>query len=320
MSKLFKLKKWLTVRETAKHLSGVLGEDVQEKDVLRLALDGHLKLSINFVNHAQARLGEIVGYDDVIWYEPEPGSLLYDFYKESDLPTKVMHSINVDNERYINLEQEVKSIYGIWELLMVAGERLDIEHIYQSLLGGPEITLENIDGSFVLRGKQVAQLQERFDNNEYQEGSKAQKKLIEKMIVSRNIPFDQAEKMRNKYDEERKKFIEEEKKRSREDNFYPSGGLPNDALLVVKTSEIMNFLLSLGHAEQQIEKPLKSKERNTLLVMIAALCRNADIDYKKKGITAAFEMITDKNGTPLSDDTIRKVLKQLDDAVSTRSK
>ena len=52
-SKLFKLKKWLTIPETAKHLSIMFGEEVQEADVLRLGLDRHLKLSVNFVNHVE---------------------------------------------------------------------------------------------------------------------------------------------------------------------------------------------------------------------------------------------------------------------------
>jgi hypothetical protein len=56
-SKLFKLKEWLTVPDAAKYLSTIFGEEVSEADVLRLALDRHLKLSVNFVNHADAIRG-----------------------------------------------------------------------------------------------------------------------------------------------------------------------------------------------------------------------------------------------------------------------
>ena len=55
MSKLLKLQKWLTLEQAARHLSGVCGEPVSEADVLRLGLDGHLKLSVYFVNHARGR-------------------------------------------------------------------------------------------------------------------------------------------------------------------------------------------------------------------------------------------------------------------------
>ena len=60
MNKLFKLRKWLTVPEAAHHLAIVFGEEVNESDVLRLALDGHLKLSGKFVNHATARCGRVI--------------------------------------------------------------------------------------------------------------------------------------------------------------------------------------------------------------------------------------------------------------------
>jgi hypothetical protein len=69
LGKLFNLKEWLTVADAARHLSIVFGEDVTEADVLRLALDGHLRLSVNFVNHARARCGKVVGYEGAIFRE-----------------------------------------------------------------------------------------------------------------------------------------------------------------------------------------------------------------------------------------------------------
>jgi hypothetical protein len=42
-SKLLSLKKWLTVPEAARHLSNIFEEEVSESDVLRIALEGHLK-------------------------------------------------------------------------------------------------------------------------------------------------------------------------------------------------------------------------------------------------------------------------------------
>jgi hypothetical protein len=60
MGNLFKLKEWLTIPEAAKHLAVLFGEKVAKSDVLRLALDGHLKLSVNFVNETLANTGKIV--------------------------------------------------------------------------------------------------------------------------------------------------------------------------------------------------------------------------------------------------------------------
>ena len=63
-SMLFKLKEWLTLKDTAQYLSVLFKEDVSEADVLRLGLDGCLKLSVNFVNLSFAKCGKAVSCED----------------------------------------------------------------------------------------------------------------------------------------------------------------------------------------------------------------------------------------------------------------
>lgn len=163
LSKLFKLKQWMTLSEAAKHLSGTCGEEVGIADILRLALDGHLQLSVNFVNHAEARLGQIVGPDDVTWIEFP--SLSKDHPEQT---TKIPDCLSIGNENYIKFQDKVVSLTGIWDLPMIGSERLDVEHQYQLLTGGPEVTLVGIDGAFV-KGPNgvIGQLQVSFDENEY---------------------------------------------------------------------------------------------------------------------------------------------------------
>jgi hypothetical protein len=55
-SKLLKLKEWFTVEDAAQILSSATGESVRPRDILRLALDGPLILSIFLVNRAPAKL------------------------------------------------------------------------------------------------------------------------------------------------------------------------------------------------------------------------------------------------------------------------
>ena len=57
MKKIYRLREWLTLDEASGHLSVVLGEPVSVAEVLRLALDRHLTLSVNLVNHAEAKPG-----------------------------------------------------------------------------------------------------------------------------------------------------------------------------------------------------------------------------------------------------------------------
>jgi hypothetical protein len=65
MSKLLKLKEWLTLEEAANNISTVLGESVTLADIYRLALDKHITLSADFVNGAQARTGKFVKTENV---------------------------------------------------------------------------------------------------------------------------------------------------------------------------------------------------------------------------------------------------------------
>ena len=58
------LKEWLTIPDAAQHLSIMFSEEVKEADVLRLALDGHLRLSVNFVNQAYGKCGKLISFED----------------------------------------------------------------------------------------------------------------------------------------------------------------------------------------------------------------------------------------------------------------
>ena len=64
MSKLLKLKEWLTVPDAARYLSILLEEEVSEADLLRLALDGHLTISLLFTHPNPALCGKIITVDD----------------------------------------------------------------------------------------------------------------------------------------------------------------------------------------------------------------------------------------------------------------
>ena len=88
---------------------------------------------------------------------------------------------------------------------------------------------------------------------------------------------------------------------------------------MIRTAEVTRFIQSLENTSL-LEKPLTSKERNSLLVLIGALCKEVDIDPNKRGVAPALVKMTEILGAPLTDDTVRKILKQIEDAVSLRNK
>lgn len=80
MSKLFTLKKWLSLPEAAKRLSTSFDEEVTEADVIQLALDGHLQPSLRLLaSHLYARRwykkqSDEIEYEEVEYQLSEGGS------------------------------------------------------------------------------------------------------------------------------------------------------------------------------------------------------------------------------------------------------
>ena len=74
-------------------------------------------------------------------------------------------------------------------------------------------------------------------------------------------------------------------------------------------------------APQSEEKPLSKRERDTLLTIIAVLCKEAKLDYKTASVTADFIQST-AAGMKISigASTIRDHLKKIPDALGTRTK
>lgn len=68
------------------------------------------------------------------------------------------------------------------------------------------------------------------------------------------------------------------------------------------------------------DKPMATTERNTLLTLIAALCDCSAIDHQARGSSAQIAAMTDEIGAPVTDDTIRKVLRQIPAALEARKK
>ena len=327
MKKLFTLKKWLTLPETAKHLSIVFGEEICEADILRLAIDGHLKLSVNFVNHAKARSGRIMPIEEAEFEEfsseifpklPIPDEL-------KGKPIKVMRGINLDGKKVLNLDSKVVTLVGVYDLAMLGNERLDVEHNYQMLTNGPSVTLEGLDGAFVTGDADTMyQLQEGYDKNEYQPGSNGSLRELEHQIVLKKIASDKAQELLARHKEDREAFLAKAKERrdsgKDSENYYPAGGLPDDSVLVVRTDALRKFEQSINEPTEPDSKPVTTNERNTLLTIIAALCDYSAVDPSARGAAGKIAGMTDGLGAPVTDDTIRKVLLKIPDAIDRRMK
>lgn len=261
-SKLFNLKEWLTVADAARHLSIVFGEEVTRADVLRLGLDGHLRLSAHFVNYTKARSGIIVPWEETEWaLFPKFSESQYDRKKLYGLDVRpwpmqlealfkelppdkhekfdpVLCSLEIDKERYLTLSDEVVTLQGVWDLPMIGNERLDIEHEYQNWTGGPEVTLQGLDGAFVedING-QLFQLQDSLGGDDLKPPSGANPEKPQQENSTNDNEGLEAEQQQ----EQSKEHPEKQKTRLIKKSYYPAGGLPEDAVIVVRTKALREF-------------------------------------------------------------------------------
>lgn len=67
------------------------------------------------------------------------------------------------------------------------------------------------------------------------------------------------------------------------------------------------------------DKRAITRQRRTLLTVIAALCQKARIDPAGRGAAMAIASMTEDLGAPVSDDSIRAMLRDIPDAIENRS-
>ncbi|MES2671791.1 MAG: hypothetical protein V4673_15405 [Pseudomonadota bacterium] len=319
MSKLFGLKSWLTLDEAASFLSGTLQEPVTVPDLLRLALDGHLVLSANFVNGTTVNLGERKNWDDArlvlfpalfqnepLTLEPELAALLEEFPKRgtrqeqhewllsnreiADHPKIVIFisGDRISEDSVLEWKKEIESIQGVWDLPNSGGAILDVEHLLQSLVSGVEVTGTCLDGTFVVSrdGQTYARLLEHFGNNPY---IKEKENIQDQITRVRKYPYGDP------------------------NSYYPRGGLPDDAPIVVRPAALTDFLAvvagGVGETDALIEKPLEERERASMLRIIRALDVMAKLP--PRGAATSIEAQLQKMGfSKPSEATIRKVIEQ----------
>ncbi len=244
MNKLYKLKKWLTLQEATNHISMALDEQVTEADIYRFALDKHLTLSVNFVNGTCAFLGQRDSSNKGLWL---------------NLDKLSTEEINILNDYWLpSLDKtQVRYIQGVWDLTLLGSEAIDLEFYYQKLTSGLDVTLAGFEGVFVKKDDVYASLLTDFEDNEFQDGSKAYCEKIEQELSFSVFETDiEIEKTRADCKAKREQFLKERRKQTKASWYYPSGSLDeHDYSFVVRTSELNRFLRSLEKHENLDDIP-----------------------------------------------------------------
>ncbi|MEZ5443197.1 MAG: hypothetical protein R3F15_17115 [Lysobacterales bacterium] len=188
-SKLFQLKEWVTLDEAAAFLGELLEERVVVADVLRLALDGKLVLSVHLVNKQPARRARLVPLSECKWHPldvqafkatfPElplsrsrtlaelhescPGLQEKIDSKEIVLlPDAVRYS---EDDQWFDVDPVQRTIQGVWNLVTIGGDHFDVRQRYQETIGGTVVSSSKEGETFVERGGEYYQLLESDDLN-----------------------------------------------------------------------------------------------------------------------------------------------------------
>lgn len=140
-NKLSRLKQWFTVEDAAKHLSETLDAPVTEADLLQLALDGRLTLSVRFATPTEGRPVKIVSGEDAE-QQKMPN-------RKSERTGELGSRVWLKDGRVLEVENDVVQIEGVWDLPMIGAERFDVEHRYQILTDGLPVTSTSHDGALL---------------------------------------------------------------------------------------------------------------------------------------------------------------------------
>jgi hypothetical protein len=133
----------------------VLRESVGVADVLRLGIDGHLTLSVRFVNGCKASLGRVVPIAEA---------------RHEVVPTLdgrgVLHLLEGVQMRgadtVVVFDEGVVGISEIWDLTMLGAERIDAETLFQQVTAGPDVEMLSLDGPILRSGQIYCRLMTRL--------------------------------------------------------------------------------------------------------------------------------------------------------------
>ena len=324
MSKKFSLiavKEWLTLADTAKHLAILFGEDVTESDVLQIALDGRITLSVNFVNASNARPGTICPIELV---EPTVSELMGQTI--SHYPGRVIVDGDGKKKMAFKPADEIVNVHGLYDLPMIGHEVLAVQQAFHSAKTGVHVAEYDHAGLFVCDGKtgDMYQLQTSNDDNYYTVGSRAFQRRSGRASEEDIVRFGLESEI-----DERQSFLTAQASLPIWEQYSAAMEFPKGALFVVRTAVLRDFEKALannqgddssvessGQATQIQSKQQKagaSKIDHTINKIIFGLAVGGyGYDETKPRSEAIKQMITDLKvavGITLDATTLRKYLK-----------
>lgn len=231
MNKLFRLKNWLTVEETAKRLSLTMEEDVTATDCLQLALDGHLTISV-LLNESRYAVLSVMEkttkrkeLSKFIVREETDGIVIRLLDKDRFIPNADL-DIEFHEIRRVGNIFEIQ--HGIYDLPMVGAETYDVMHQFDVEQKREPRTLVDIEGSFLLVGQKMVNIMTPFNQWKFKGDGNGNVRL---------------------YDSVRQEFVDFNEE-GYSSFFYPAGGL-GDVEFIFRRKNIEIFEQNMLQTTEQ---------------------------------------------------------------------
>lgn len=290
-SKLYSLKEWLTLDDAASHLATVLSEKVTTADILQLAIQKRIKLSVNLLSGAYANKGTIRNiYEAQFMLTPSGTSLSWlkddepatslekklrslGLVKIGDIPrldeeirsavhdhrVQAIHiGESISDSEIVEFDKGVQVLNGIYDLPMLSAEKMLIEEIYYSKVGGPAIDPWSLEGVWLERDGHIYRLCERMANQADHDASGTENSITE---------------WKKRYNDPAR--------------WFPTDRLPDETAIILRRKNLDAFLASLEDSEPEQGRKSNMEEQRAfevfgLLVELYASQRGPDYHHGSK--------------------------------------
>ncbi|OBX05288.1 hypothetical protein QV06_03570 [Gallibacterium genomosp. 3] len=240
MKKLFTLKKWLSLEDAAEYLTSNLNEAVNKADILQLAVDEELRISVYFPHSWIGKICDITtdekkggNYKEVIGLQGEKVKIYeYDKYNDKEF-------MKVLPDKY-----HFKS--GVYELKLIGNEKIDLEWQLKKEKNLPVVDVFNLNGFYVKnKDNIVIERQTKLNQDEYLALQKECRNDIKKKL-NENIEFTPLEKANISSQINSEKF-------KKETFTYPCSGIGEieGAFFVIQTEHLKEFINKFQDKEQE---------------------------------------------------------------------
>ncbi|MDD1826799.1 hypothetical protein LRP52_31935, partial [Photobacterium sp. ZSDE20] len=206
-------------------------------------------------------------------------------FAEEDLPygANELNSFTISLGRRVFFEDIVMIDEGIWDLSMLGRELMSVDALQQNALGGKTWRSSPIDSVILKKNGiycKLKGLESNIDAGPHVIPEGMVRDFSENRVDCRSLDY---------YDHE----------------------------IVIKTHELTRFIQSLDDEKPDDlkgEPSTSTKELNSHIIFARGLMEMAGIDPAKKGYTTAIKVAIETNGLSMSENTIRKMCKQVREA------